>query len=51
MRIPLDQHIAEGIARGTPLIDIRPAYVRRFQDLYTGILERVGVPRNEGATV
>ena len=51
MRIPLDQHIAEGIARGTPLIDIRPAYVRRFQDLYAAILARVGVVRNEGATV
>ena len=33
MRIPLDQRIAQGIARGVPLIDILPEYVRRFQSL------------------
>jgi MinD superfamily P-loop ATPase len=37
MRIPLDQRIAEGIARGTPLVDILPAYTERFQDLHAQI--------------
>ena len=33
MHIPLDHHIAEGIARGTPLVQIYPEYVERFQKL------------------
>jgi MinD superfamily P-loop ATPase len=37
MRIPLDPAIAEGIARGRPLIDIRPEYAPRFRDLYAQI--------------
>lgn len=37
MRIPLDPTIAEGIARGKPLTEIRPECTRRFQDLYTQI--------------
>jgi MinD superfamily P-loop ATPase len=41
MRIPLDQRIAEGIARGRPLIHILPAYVERFQALYAQIVEIV----------
>jgi MinD superfamily P-loop ATPase len=41
MRIPLDQRIAEGIARGEPLIHIRPKYVPQFQDLYSRIIEIV----------
>jgi MinD superfamily P-loop ATPase len=34
MRIPLDRQIAEGIARGQPLVAIRPEYVDRFRQLY-----------------
>jgi MinD superfamily P-loop ATPase len=34
MRIPLDQRIAEGIARGIPLVHVLPEYVEQFQDLY-----------------
>jgi MinD superfamily P-loop ATPase len=50
MRIPLDQRIAEGIARGRPLVHILPAYVERFRALYTQIAEiveknRLGVKR------
>jgi len=37
MRIPLDPAIAEGIARGRPLTQIRPAYVPLFRDLYARI--------------
>jgi MinD superfamily P-loop ATPase len=37
MRIPLDPAIAEGLARGKPLIHIRPEYVPRFRDLYAQI--------------
>jgi MinD superfamily P-loop ATPase len=42
MRIPLDQRIAEGIARGRPLIDIVPEYRERFRELYRRIVARVG---------
>jgi MinD superfamily P-loop ATPase len=45
MRIPLDQRIAAGIARATPLIHIRPEYVERFQSLYAQIEEMVGANR------
>jgi hypothetical protein len=41
MRIPLDQQIAEGIARGIPLIYIRPAYVQPFRELYAQIVDIV----------
>lgn len=41
MRIPLDQRIAEGTARGIPLVDIRPEYVEQFQSLYAQIVEIV----------
>jgi MinD superfamily P-loop ATPase len=44
MRIPLDQGIAEGIARGVPLIHIRPEYVQQFQDLYAQIVAIVSSP-------
>lgn len=42
MHIPLDQHIAEGIARGTPLVRIFPEYVERFQELDAQIARIVG---------
>ena len=38
MRIPLDQRIAAGIARGIPLTHILPEYIERFRDLYTKIV-------------
>ena len=34
LRIPLERSIGEGIARGEPLVAIRPAYVASFQQLY-----------------
>jgi len=37
MRIPLDPHIAQGIAQGKPLVHILPEYVERFQKLYAHI--------------
>jgi len=41
MRIPLDQRIAEGIARGIPLLHILPEYGERFRSLYDQIEEIV----------
>ena len=41
MRIPLDQRIAEGIARGKALIHIQPEYIEQFRDLYARIVEIV----------
>jgi MinD superfamily P-loop ATPase len=41
MRIPLDQRIAEGIARGRPLIHIRPEYAEQFRVLYKQIAKIV----------
>jgi MinD superfamily P-loop ATPase len=41
MRIPLDEAIAQGIARGKNLIDISPEYIERFQSVYTQIAEIV----------
>jgi MinD superfamily P-loop ATPase len=41
MCIPLDHRIAEGIARGTPLVRIYPEYVERFQKLSTQIVDIV----------
>jgi MinD superfamily P-loop ATPase len=41
MRIPLDREIGAGIAQGKTLIDIRPAYKSRFQELYMQIRDRV----------
>jgi MinD superfamily P-loop ATPase len=46
MRIPLDQRIAQGIARGTPLIDVLPEYVRQFRSLYGQIVQRVARDRH-----
>jgi MinD superfamily P-loop ATPase len=37
MRIPLDRQIAEGIARGRPLVAIQAEYVGRFRELYRRI--------------
>jgi len=41
MRIPLDQGIAEGTARGIPLVDVRPEYVEQFRTLYAQMVEIV----------
>jgi MinD superfamily P-loop ATPase len=41
MRIPLDREIGAGIAQGKTLIDIRPAYKARFQEMFAQILDRV----------
>jgi MinD superfamily P-loop ATPase len=38
MRIPLDQRIAEGIARGMPLVHILPEYTERFRELHKQIV-------------
>jgi len=46
MHIPLDQHIAEGVARGTPLVRIFPEYVERFQELGAQIAHIVGENQN-----
>jgi MinD superfamily P-loop ATPase len=45
MRIPLDSHIAQGIARGKPLVHILPEYIERFQELYAQIQEIVNHTR------
>ncbi len=37
MRIPLDREIGEGIARGRPLVDIRPEYRKQFRQMYAQI--------------
>ena len=41
MRIPLDRKIGQGIARGKPLVAIRPEYADRFRDLYRRIQDIV----------
>jgi MinD superfamily P-loop ATPase len=41
MRIPLDQRIAEGIARGKPLLDVLPEYAGRFRALVAQISDIV----------
>ncbi len=41
MRIPLDREIAEGIARGRPLIEIKPEYGDKFRALYGDIVRIV----------
>jgi len=41
MRIPLDREIGAGIAQGKTLIDIRPAYKFRLQEMYKQIRDRV----------
>ena len=40
-RIPLDRDIAEGIARGVPLVTLRPDYAARFRLLFDAITDRV----------
>jgi MinD superfamily P-loop ATPase len=41
MRIPLDRDIGAGIAQGKTLIDIRPEYQTRFQEMFAQIRDRV----------
>jgi MinD superfamily P-loop ATPase len=40
MRIPFDRVIAEGVAQGRPLVDIRPEYAGRFRQMLTEITRR-----------
>lgn len=39
MRIPFDRVLAEGIARGIPLVDIRPSLIPALLNLYTHIVQ------------
>ncbi len=41
MHIPLDQRIAEGIARGATLVDILPEYAGQFRALYAQVVQLV----------
>ena len=41
MRIPLDRAIGAGIARGKPLVTVRPEYIDRFRDLYRKIEDTI----------
>ncbi len=41
MRIPFDRAIAEGVARGRPLVDIHPEYAERFRQMFTQIARRI----------
>jgi MinD superfamily P-loop ATPase len=38
MRIPFEHAIAEGIARGQPLVEIHPGYLHQFRQLYNRVL-------------
>jgi MinD superfamily P-loop ATPase len=40
MRIPLEREIGEGIARGEPLVSVRPEYKESFRRLYENIAVR-----------
>jgi MinD superfamily P-loop ATPase len=42
MRIPFERAIGEAIARGQPLVAVRPEYVERFRDVYRRIRELAG---------
>ena len=37
MRIPLERRFAEGIARGGALVEIEPAYIPRFLELFKSL--------------
>lgn len=39
LRIPFEREIAEGIARGKSLVEIKPEFIPRFQKLYVQIRE------------
>jgi MinD superfamily P-loop ATPase len=39
MRIPFDRALAEGIARGQTLVDIRPEYIPRLQECMSTLLQ------------
>ena len=41
LRIPFDRAIAEGIARGRPLVEIRPEYLPQFRNMSEEIAARV----------
>jgi MinD superfamily P-loop ATPase len=42
MRIPLEREIGAGLARGEPLVAVRPDYAPRFRELYGQIQAKVG---------
>jgi MinD superfamily P-loop ATPase len=39
LRVPFERTIAEGVARGKPLVAIHPEYVNRFRELYLQIAD------------
>jgi len=39
LRVPFERKIAEGVARGKTLVDIRPEYVCHFRELYLQIAD------------
>jgi MinD superfamily P-loop ATPase len=39
MHIPFDRRVAEGIAQGHPLVEIRPEYREKLRHLYQQILK------------
>jgi len=39
MRIPLERKIGQGIAQGKSLLEIKPEYENRFQQLHLQIVE------------
>jgi MinD superfamily P-loop ATPase len=41
LRIPFDRRIAEAYAEGIPLIEVRPDYRRKFQELFATIRGQV----------
>ena len=42
LRIPFERAIAEGVARGRTLLDVRPEYAARLRDVYARIVGEVG---------
>jgi len=40
MRLPFERAIAEGIARGKPLVEIRPELIPAFKELFTSVIAR-----------
>ena len=47
MRIPLDRRIADGLARGIPLVKILPEYLNHFNQLYQQIRNLISSPQVE----
>lgn len=43
LRVPFDRALAEGIARGQTLVDVRPEYRTQFEGLYAAITSRMAI--------